>query len=140
MLSDKDISQFARFVVEHCVPGLHEIAPSRRDKLLKEARLSALSYYETALDDIRGSGWRVTKRVKRIVLRTLCAIRDRQIAPTVLSRYAVVQIAMTCGGEKTHPVVIMDGNKMRWVGFGWVDEGEATIADREAYPLVVDDA
>jgi hypothetical protein len=46
-------------------------------------------------------------------------------------------IAMCDGrGESTHPVVIDDGRRMRYVGIGWVDEGPATDADKRQFPAV----
>lgn len=43
---------------------------------------------------------------------------------------------MVAGGEKKHPVVIRRGDKMQWVGFGWVNEGRASEADKAKYPSV----
>lgn len=45
---------------------------------------------------------------------------------------------MVNGGEKTHPRIIAGGTVMNWVGFGWVDEGEATDEDKTKYPTVED--
>ncbi len=51
----------------------------------------------------------------------------------------VGNIAMVNGNEKKHPRVILDGDVMNWVGYGWVDEGKATDADRKKYPTLVDE-
>jgi hypothetical protein len=47
-------------------------------------------------------------------------------------------LRMTTGGEKKHPVVIHGGDKMQWVGFGWVNEGKASARDRKKYPRVTE--
>lgn len=46
-------------------------------------------------------------------------------------------IAMVNRNEKTIKVVIDEGIKKRWVGFGWVEEGKATKKDKDTYPTVV---
>lgn len=38
-------------------------------------------------------------------------------------------IKMVNGGERSRPTVILDGHVMEWVGFGWIDQGEATESD-----------
>lgn len=47
-------------------------------------------------------------------------------------------IHMVQGGERKHPVVIVENHVMRWVGFGWVDEGVATAKDRRKFPVAVE--
>jgi hypothetical protein len=47
-------------------------------------------------------------------------------------------IAMTTGGEKKHPVIIRYGDKMQWVGMGWVNEGKASYAERKKYPHLIE--
>ena len=46
-------------------------------------------------------------------------------------------LSMVAGGEKKHPVVIHEGMRKRWVGFGWVTEQKATKAYSEKYPTAV---
>lgn len=42
-------------------------------------------------------------------------------------------------GCKTSPGKVIDGGHVyQYVGIGWVDEGEATEADRKKYPVVVE--
>jgi hypothetical protein len=43
-------------------------------------------------------------------------------------------ISMVAGGEKRHPKVIHEGILKNWVGFGWVNEREATEEDKQTYP------
>lgn len=57
--------------------------------------------------------------------------------PTV-TRAECTSIAMVVRNEKRFTVIVLDGRKQRWVGFGWVDEGPATEADRQRYPTVID--
>ena len=46
-------------------------------------------------------------------------------------------LKMTCGNEKKYSVVIDTSLvKKRWVGFGWVDEGEPSSSDLKKYPVV----
>ena len=54
-----------------------------------------------------------------------------------VTRRAVGNVAMVNGNEKKHPRVILDGIVKNWIGFGWVDEGKATAADRKKYPTVI---
>lgn len=56
--------------------------------------------------------------------------------PPVLPRHAVSTIAMVNGNERKHSKVICDGRVMQWVGFGWVDEGPPSAADRRRLPRV----
>lgn len=137
-ITDKEIAKFARFAVENAAVPSYDATDERKAKLLAECRLAALNFYEQAQKDIRDSGFRVTQRVKDIIWRTLTEIRDRQAAPCVLSRSDVSNIAMTTGGEKKHPMVIMEGRRKQWVGIGWVDEGNAAPSDKAKFPLVVD--
>lgn len=58
--------------------------------------------------------------------------------PGTVKRQDLAPIRMTTGGEKKHPKVILDGHVKEWVGFGWIDLGEADEADRKLYPVVVD--
>lgn len=135
-LSEKEIIQFARSAVEYGARPSYKATPERIAKLLAESRLAALSYNEQVLADIRGSGWRVTQRVKNIVWRTLVEISDRAAAPVVLPVSAVTNRSMVAGGETRHPVVIMKGRRQQWVGFGWIDEGDASDTDKAKYPMV----
>lgn len=53
------------------------------------------------------------------------------------------KLAMVSGGESKITRVIRQKivhHVYNWVGIGWVDEGEATEADKEKYPLVVGEA
>lgn len=43
---------------------------------------------------------------------------------------------MGCGGKGKPECVIDDGHVFRYVGIGWVDEGEATEEDKKKYPEV----
>ena len=45
-------------------------------------------------------------------------------------------IRMVAGNEKKYSRVIQNGIVKNWVGFGWVDEGEANGGDYTRYPLV----
>lgn len=56
--------------------------------------------------------------------------------PTV-KRADLATIRMTTGGEKRHPMVILDGTVRHWVGIGWVDEGEPSAEQARTLPLVV---
>lgn len=47
-------------------------------------------------------------------------------------------LAMVAGGEKKIKAVIRDGIVMRWVGIGWVDEGEPTEKQKQTLPVVVE--
>jgi hypothetical protein len=73
-LTDTDIAQFAKFAVEHGSDATYKATPERKAKLRKEAESAALSYFEQAQDDLRGSGYRVTRRVKAILWQTLMEI------------------------------------------------------------------
>jgi hypothetical protein len=55
-----------------------------------------------------------------------------------VQRHLLTPAHMTCGGEKTHPVVIDGGRVKEWIGFTWIDGGRATPEERAAYPQVVD--
>lgn len=136
-LTEKEIAQFARFAVEQGAVTAYDATPTRKAKLAKEARLAALSYYAEAQEDIRGSGYRVTQRVKDILWKTLKEIHDRELAQTTVPRECLSTIAMVTGGENVHQVVVVDGCRKRWVGFGWVTEDVATDDDLKLYPLAV---
>lgn len=136
-LTDKEIAQFATFRVEFDAKPRYEATPEQKAKLLKQSRLAATAYYETVQADVKESGHRVTKRVKDIIWRTLKEIEGRELAPCTVPAINLSRIAMTTGGEKVHPVVIVDGNRMRWVGFGWINEDEASREDMARYPLAV---
>lgn len=56
--------------------------------------------------------------------------------PTV-KRADLAAIRMTTGGEKRHPMVILDGTVRHWVGFAWVDEGAPSEEQARTLPLVV---
>ena len=45
---------------------------------------------------------------------------------------------MVAGNEKKYQRVIQNGIVKNWVGFGWVNEGEATNMDYKRYPKVED--
>jgi len=47
-------------------------------------------------------------------------------------------LKMVAGNEKKYQRVIQDGIVKNWVGFGWIDEGEASKKDLEMYPTVED--
>lgn len=137
-ITNQEIAKFAKFAVEYASKPTYNATPERAARLRKECELAAISYYAKAQQDIRDSGYRVSQRVKDTLWKTLIEIRDRQLAPVVLTREAVTTIAMTTGGERIHPVVVMAGNRMRWVGFGWFNEGIADEKDITDYPLVVE--
>ena len=46
---------------------------------------------------------------------------------------------MVAGNEKKFTTIIHNGHRKHWVGFGWVDEGEATDEDKKKFPTVLDD-
>jgi len=58
-----------------------------------------------------------------------------------VKRSELATIRMVGHNEKKFSVVLMPETKLyrkRWVGFGWVDEGEASADDIKKYPVVVD--
>lgn len=136
-LSKKEAAQFARSAVE-CDPAvLAARNPEAKARRLAYARRNALGFYGQAQDDVRQSGYRCTQRVKDIIWTVLNEIRDAALAPCILPRTAVTSIAMTTGGEKRHPVVVMAGDRMRWIGFVWVNEGLAAPSDKAKLPMVM---
>jgi len=44
---------------------------------------------------------------------------------------------MTSGNEKKYSSVIDDGTVKDWVGFGWIENREATEGDYKNLPVVV---
>lgn len=58
--------------------------------------------------------------------------------PKTVTRDQLSLFKMTTGGEKKYPIVVLGDRVKEWVGFGWIDIGEADAADRERFPLVVD--
>ena len=56
--------------------------------------------------------------------------------PKTVNASELSTIKMVAGGEKRYPVVIDEGIVIRWVGFGWVDEGKATDKAFKKYPVV----
>lgn len=142
-LTDRDIQLFARAAVDFHSDVLEAKSDARKAYCLRQHRLAAVAYYHKSQDDVRGSGYRVTKRVRdslwaeleRIATDERSAVAE-EAAPAVIEAAALSTFAMTTGGEKTHPRVICDGEVREWVGFGWVSEGEATPADRAELPVV----
>lgn len=59
-------------------------------------------------------------------------------SPVTVRKSEMSTWAMVTGGEKRHPRVIFDSHVMQWVGFGWVDEGDADGNERSVLPLVID--
>lgn len=55
-----------------------------------------------------------------------------------VTRRQVGTIHMVQGGEKTHPIIILNGIIKEWVGFGWIGEDKATKKDKQKYPTVKD--
>lgn len=55
-----------------------------------------------------------------------------------IQKQRLTTIAMVQGGETKHPVVIINGNRMRWIGFGWINEGAASAKDKKTLPTAVD--
>lgn len=49
----------------------------------------------------------------------------------------VSNIRMVAGGEKRHPIVILDGILKEWVGIGWIGNLPPTDEERAKYPIVV---
>lgn len=49
----------------------------------------------------------------------------------------VSNIRMVAGGEKRHPIVIIDGIVKEWVGIGWIGDLPPTPEEAEKYPTVV---
>lgn len=70
-LTNAEIIKFARATVEYDAVPKYDATPERKAKLLAEARRAAVSYYDQVLLDIRDSGYRVTRRVKQVVLDEL---------------------------------------------------------------------
>lgn len=63
-LTDRDIMLFARAAVEHHGDVFEARTPERKAYCLRQHRLAARAYYEQAQQDVRGSGYRVTQRVR----------------------------------------------------------------------------
>lgn len=61
------------------------------------------------------------------------------MANKTVTKREMTTIHMVQGGERKHSRVIVDGRVMNWVGFGWVDEGEADAYDRRVLPTAVED-
>lgn len=55
-----------------------------------------------------------------------------------VKRSQLSQIKMVAGNEKKYSRVILNNRIQNWVGFGWVDEGRATTAQKKLYPVVED--
>lgn len=55
-----------------------------------------------------------------------------------ITRSRLTNIAMVAGGEKVLNKVILEGRIREWVGFGWIDIGEASAKDYKTLPAVVD--
>lgn len=55
-----------------------------------------------------------------------------------IKRKELSNIMMVAKNEKKFTLVIDEGRKKRWVGFGWVDEGPASKEDCKSHPIVVD--
>jgi hypothetical protein len=61
-----------------------------------------------------------------------------QVQPNTVPRSQLTTIHMVAGGEKRHPVVV-DGDRVKeWIGFGWIDIGQAGDSDRLQFPTVED--
>lgn len=138
-ITDKEIAKFATFSVEYAAKTTYKATDERKARLLKECRLNALALYEKAQQDVRDSGYRVTKRVRDILWRTLRDIQLRALASSTIPRKDLSTLKMVAGGEARLTKVIVDGEVMNWVGFGWVPEGAAETLDYKRYPLAVED-
>ena len=55
-----------------------------------------------------------------------------------VKRAQLSKLLMVAGGEKRYKRVICGKNVLRWVGIGWVAEGEPTAKQRAELPHVVD--
>lgn len=55
-----------------------------------------------------------------------------------VKRAMLSSLAMTSGNEKRIHSVILDGTVRDWVGFGWIDRGKPTAAQKKVLPVVVD--
>ena len=55
-----------------------------------------------------------------------------------IPRSALSNLRMAAGNERRIRAVIMDGHVHRWVGIGWVDEGEPMPAQLRRLPVVED--
>ena len=53
-----------------------------------------------------------------------------------VKRSQLSTVRMVAGNEKKYQRVIDNGIIKNWVGFGWVDERDATDKDHEKYPKV----
>lgn len=136
-LSDREIYTFARINVDNGAITTYAATDERKAKLLKECRQNAPAFYEQTLQDIRSSGYRVTQRVRDLVWSALIKIQAEAFAPTTIDRASLSNIKMVAGGEKKI-IRIVDGlNVKQWVGFGWVDEGEATPDELRTLPRAV---
>lgn len=63
-LTDKDIVLFARSAVENHSDVFNARTPEWKERFLMQHRKAAKAYYCKAMDDVKGSGYRVTKRVR----------------------------------------------------------------------------
>lgn len=53
-----------------------------------------------------------------------------------IRRESCSNLAMTTGNESIFFRIVLDGIRKDWVGFGWVDCGDATDRDYRNYPIV----
>jgi len=56
--------------------------------------------------------------------------------PKSVKRSDLSTIKMVAGNEKRITRVIDGSTIKNWVGFGWVDEGPATLSDYDKYPII----
>lgn len=138
-ITDKEVAQFAKFAVDYAAKPAYNATAERKAQLLKECRLNALGLYAKSQQDVRDSGYRVTKRVRDILWRTLRDIQLRELASSTVPRKDLSNLKMVAGGETRLTKVIVDGEVMEWVGFGWVPQGAAETSDYQRYPLAVED-
>ena len=64
--------------------------------------------------------------------------RSKKPRAKTIKRSELSNIKMVAGGEDRISKVILDGTVRQWVGIGWVDEGQASAADKRKYPTVID--
>ena len=62
--------------------------------------------------------------------------RDMKTKLKTVKASELSTLKMTCGNEKKYSVVIHNGMRKQWIGFGWVTERNATVEDERKYPTV----
>ncbi|WP_046868851.1 hypothetical protein [Microvirga massiliensis] len=134
-LTDRDIAAFAEAAVAFDSLGCDD--EKRRERLLEECQKAVLAYYSRAQQDVRDSGFRVTRRVRDGLWRELQKIQNTALAPLTIPASEVSNSAMAAGNKAKHPIIVQDGQVKEWAATGWVTVRPATLDDMRTYPFVV---